>query len=95
MLDKETRFDNAIVFPGKILQYNYTLVNLTKEMVDTIELRNYIIPVATNNAKTNPDMKYQRDNKVIFKYYYKDMKGNYLFSFAVTPEQYKTDGAGI
>ena len=88
MIDKETQFDNAVALPDKVFQYNYTLVNMEKGTVDTVAIRNYIIPIATNNVKTNPDMKYQRENKITLKYYYKDKHGDYLFSFVVSPDQY-------
>jgi hypothetical protein len=88
MIDKETQFDNAVAMPDNVFQYNYTLVNIVKGTVDTVAIRNYIMPLATNNAKTNPEMKYQRDNKITLKYYYMDKNGDYLFSFAVTPKQY-------
>ena len=60
MIDKETQFDNAVAMPDKVFQYNY-ISQYGKGLVDTIAIRNYIIPIATNNAKTNPDMKYQRE----------------------------------
>jgi hypothetical protein len=85
MIDKETQFD----MPGKVFQYNYTLVNVVKGTVDTLGIKNYIIPRATSNIKTSPDLKYQRENKISLKYYYKDKNGDYLFSFALTPDQYE------
>ncbi len=89
MIDQETQFDNAIAMPGKVFQYNYTLVNIVKGTVDTLEIKNYIIPRATRNIKTSPDLKYQRENKIALKYYYKDKNGDYLFSFTLTPDQYE------
>ena len=88
MIDKETQFDNAVAMPNKVFQYNYTLVNMIKGKVDTVAIRNYIIPIATNNARTNPDMKYQRENNITLRYYYMDKNREYLFSFAITPDQY-------
>jgi len=89
MLDSDTRLDNVITLPSKIFQYNYTLINWEKDSIDIIALKNYIEPIVTNNARTNPDMKWQRDNKVTLNYYYKDKGGNYLFTISVTPEKYK------
>ena len=89
MVDKETRLDNVISAPGNVIVYNYTLVNFEKGAVDTTALKNYIGPIATNNIKTNPSMKYMRDNKVTMSYYYKDKNGSYLFNFKVVPYQYK------
>jgi len=89
MVDSETRLDNAIALPSMVFQYNYTLVNMEKETVDTIMLKNYLEPNIINFVRTNPDMKFQRDNKVTINYYYKDKNGNYLFTISVTPEQYE------
>jgi len=89
MLDSETRLDNSIALPPKILQYNYTLINMEKEEIDIISLINYLEPNITNNIRTSPDMKFLRDNKVTFNYYYKDKNWNYLFTITVKPEQYE------
>lgn len=89
MVDSETRLDNALALPNKIFQYNYTLVNLDRLDIDTIEVKKNLEPSVTNHIRTNPDMKYYRDNKITMRYYYKDKNGNYVFSFSVTPEQYK------
>ena len=89
MIDSETRFDNAIVLPSKVFQYNYTLINMEIETVDIDMLKNYLEPNIINFVRTNPDMKPQRDNKVTVNYYYQDKNRNYLFTISVTPEQYK------
>jgi hypothetical protein len=52
-------------------------------------LKEYLEPNITNFVRTNPDMKFQRDNKVTINYYYKDKDGNYLFTISVTPGQYE------
>jgi hypothetical protein len=61
------------------------LKNIERGQIDTDAIKNYIQPVVTNNLKTNPDMKFQRDNKVSLKYYYKNKNGTYLFSLIVKP----------
>jgi len=57
MVDKETRLDNAVVLPGYIFQYNYTLVNLKKSDLDIEGFTNYLRPTIVNNVRTNPDLK--------------------------------------
>ena len=89
MIDGETRLDNTIVLLSNVFQYNYTLINMDKEAVDIDMLKTYLEPNITNFVRTNPDMKFQRDNKVTINYYYKDKDGNYLFTISVTPEQYE------
>jgi hypothetical protein len=89
MVDKDTRFDNAISLPKKVFQYNYTLINLEKTTVDVEEIREFLLPNIINTIKTNPDMKFTRDNDLIVKYYYKDKNGDYLLTVTVNPEDYK------
>ena len=89
MIDSETRLDNTITLPPKVFQYNYTLVNIEKKTVDITALKDYLEPNITNFVRTNPDMKFQRDNKVTINYYYQDKDRNYLFTISVTPEQYE------
>lgn len=88
MVDRETRLDNVIALPENTLQYNYTLINLTKDQVNIDELKEYIKPAIINNIKTNPDMKAYRENKTTMAYYYKDKNGISLFKLTVTAEDY-------
>ncbi len=89
MVDAETRLDNTTGMTNKIFQYNYSLVNMEKATVDTMALRNYLEPVIINLIKTNPQMKYQRDNEWTLNYNYKDKNGVYLFMLSITPDKYK------
>jgi len=89
MIDSETRLDNTIAIPPKTFQYNYTLINIEKDEIETSELKKYMEPVLINLVKTNPDMEYQRSNKVTVNYYYKDKDGNHLFTVIVKPEDYE------
>ena len=89
MIDNETRLDNTMALPSKTLQYNFTLISMEKETVDSIELKSYLEQNIKNNVRTNPDMKFFRDKKITTNYYYKDKNGIYLFTISATPEQYK------
>ncbi|MDR2005403.1 MAG: zinc ribbon domain-containing protein [Prevotella sp.] len=89
MVDEETRFDNAIAMPNKTFQYNYTLLNFEKESTDTILIKSALEPGILNSVRTSPEMKYLRDNKITFRYYYKDKNSAYLFRINILPEQYK------
>ena len=91
MVDEYTRLDNAVALPDNIFQYNYTLVNITKEEVNLDTVRKYIEPGIINNVKTNPDLKIYRDNKTTMRYYYKDKNGEFVHKFSVTPDQYATE----
>ena len=88
MVDKETRLDNVTPHSGKVIQYNYTLVNVKKEEVDINEIDRFLKTNMTNNVKTNPNMKAMRENKVTMSFSYKDKNGNFLTEVEVTPEIY-------
>ena len=88
MVDQDTRLDNAIGLPDKILQYNYTLVNLIKDSINIKEFQDYMQPVILNNVKTNPDLKVYRDNKITLAYSYKDKNGIFIVRIPITPDQY-------
>jgi hypothetical protein len=89
MVDSETRLDNTIALPKKVFQYFYTLVNVDKNEVDPLEIKNVIGPRIANIVKTNPDMKAMRDLNVVFKYSYKDKNGTFLFDVTISPDQYQ------
>jgi hypothetical protein len=89
MIDSETRLDNTIALPDKVLQYNYTLVNMEKDSIDLQGLKNYLEPNVTNFVKTSPDMETFRENNATINYYYKDKSQVYLFTISVTPDLYK------
>ena len=88
MGDSETRLDNTMAYPNNTFQYTYTLVNYDKESIDIVELKKNLEPRIINELKSNPQMQWQRDNKVTLEYYYKDKNGIYLFTITVKPEQY-------
>jgi hypothetical protein len=89
MVDSLTRLDNAIALPGKVFQYNYSLMSGTKDYIDTEGLKAFLSPRIFNDVKTNPGMKFIRDNKVTVNYSYKDLNGEFLFLIAVKPEDYQ------
>ncbi len=89
MVDKDTRLDNVLAMPNNSLQYNYTLVNFEDNTIEVDELTDYLRPLIVNNIKTNPDMKWYKDNKVTFLYNYKDMKGVFILKLKVIPDEYE------
>ena len=89
MVDSLTRLDNTVALPNKVFQYNYSLIPATKGSIDFEGLKAYLTPRILNDVKTNPGMKYVRDNKVTVNYSYKDMNGEFLFLISVKPEDYQ------
>lgn len=89
MVDSQTRLDNAMVLPGFLLQYNYTLVTMNKDSTDIESIREKLKPVILNLVKTNPQLKPLRDMHVSLNYMYKDMFGVYMFTVEVKPRDYE------
>lgn len=90
-VDEITRLDNVQVLPNNIFQYNYTLVGVDVEQVDTIQMKLGIEPSILNLVKTNPDMKFVRDNKATLRYHYKDQSGKYICNITMPYEKYKAE----
>ena len=88
-LDEYTVLKNTLALPNKTLQYNYTLVHVTKEEVELDTIKKYVFPSILENVKTNPDLKYMRDHEVTLSYYYTDKKGEYVTQYIVKPEMYE------
>lgn len=88
-VDSETRLDNVTTLPNDIFQYNYTLVNLEVGNIDTLGMKEALEPNILNIVKTNPDMKFVRDNKATLSYYYKDKNGKYVCRILMPYERYK------
>ncbi len=89
MVDKDTRLDNVLAMPNNSLQYNYTLVNFEDNTIAVDELTDYLRPLIVNNIKTNPDMKWYKDNKVTFLYNYKNGEGVFILKLKVIPDEYE------
>jgi hypothetical protein len=89
VVDKETRLDNAVALPENTFQYNYTLVNVEKSDIDTVGFKATMDPLILNQLKTNPQMKFFRDNKVTMNYLYKDKNGVFVSLISVSPDEYE------
>lgn len=91
MVDQYTRWDNSLALPNKILQYNYTLIDIERSEVNLDTVRKYIEPGIINNIRTNPDLKSFRDNNITFQYNYRDKNGEFVWMLKVTPDKYEND----
>lgn len=89
MIDNDTRLDNSIALPGKVLQYNYTLINTEKAAVNIDEFKQFLSERLANFVKTNPQMKFARDKNVTINYAYSDRNGEFLLLIPITPQDYK------
>ena len=87
MMDSETRLDKTGTYRNSIYYY-CTLINYSIGEVDVKYLIYKVKPTLLNRIKTNPDMKFMRDNKVTFIYNYRDKSGIHIVSFKFTPQDY-------
>lgn len=90
MVDEITRLDNVTALPGKTLQYNYTIFNIDRELLDTTAFKDQMRPQMIQMIQTMPEMSSIRDYDVTLKYVYKDEAGDYLFKISIDSQQYKT-----
>ena len=89
MIDEDTRLDSACVFPNKTLQYKYTMVKVLKDSIDIPILHANLESAILNSVKTNPELKFYRDNNVTMIYYYQDKIGRLVTIIKITPDQYR------
>jgi hypothetical protein len=87
-VDEETRLDNTVPLPNRVLQYNYTLVNTQKAEMDIAVFEELMEPVLINNMKTNPDMSLFKENGVTLAYLYRDKNGEFVTKIDIDPEKY-------
>lgn len=88
MVDKETRMDNVVAFPGNFFQYNYRLINYDRAAIDTTLFKQSIEPNILNNIKTNPQMKLFREHRATLAYNYVDKNGVFIVRMVFTPDRY-------
>jgi hypothetical protein len=88
-IDEYTTLKNAVALPNKTIQYNYILVGITKAEVKIDTVKKYVFPGVLQNVKSNPEMKFFRDNKVTLNYYYSDKNGEFVTQYVVKPEMYE------
>ena len=89
MIDSETRFDSSTALPNKVFQYNYTLVNYSKDELNLVELKDQFYPTFLDNIKTNPNLKILRDNNVTIVFLIKDKDGYEILKLMYDPNDYK------
>ncbi|MDR1881306.1 MAG: hypothetical protein LBR26_00795 [Prevotella sp.] len=86
MLDQWTRLDSCAACPNLTMKYYLTLNEVT--VTDTSLFKSRLKPQITSSLKINPDMKFFKENNIAMQYRYGDPAGKYLFSVAVSPENY-------
>ena len=88
MLDSETRIDGVQLLGENTLQYNYTLVNLLSQNVDTAQFRRALWPGILGMIRVSSDMQKLRDQNATIQYHYRDKQGGPIYTFVIRPEHY-------
>jgi hypothetical protein len=88
MIDETTRLDKVEAFPGKIFQYNYTLINTKKEELDSTVFDSLMREQLLGGVKASPELKIFRDNQVTLIYNYSDKEGMVACKITIKPEEY-------
>lgn len=88
MIDAETRMDGIEIKGKNTIVYNYTLINLRVENVDTSKFNSALRPGIINTIKTNADLDELKRIKSSFEYRYKDRENKFIYSFVITPDDY-------
>lgn len=88
-VDEFTTLENIIALPNKTVQYNHTLIGMTKAEVNLDTVKKYVYPGILQKVKSNPGMKIFRDNKVTLVYNYNDQNGEFVNKYVIKPEMYE------
>jgi hypothetical protein len=91
MVDKNTRLDNTTAMLDNTFQFNFTLINTSKDKIDADTFKKKMQPILINFARTSPDAKIFRDEKIIINYNYKDRDGVFIVRLSVAPDIYLND----
>lgn len=88
MLDQWTRLDSCAAYPDKNYKYFHTIVS-GGAVLDKTKFEANFKPVIISIIRTNPGMKFLRENEVTLHYQYTDEAGGSQTVIVVTPEEYK------
>ncbi len=90
MLDAETRLDGTSAGPGRVLIYNYTLVNVTKgEGLNTQKFEEVTRPNIIREYKTTPGLKALREADVSMHHRFSDKDGVFIIEIVIAPDDLK------
>lgn len=89
MLDSETRIDGVEIQEPLTLVYKYTLVNVLKQNVDTLEFYKAVWPGILSTVKISPEMRKLRENLGTVTYVYNDKMNQKIYQLNVKPDNYQ------
>ena len=83
------RLDSVSLHGEKTVQYNLTLLNVTKETAEVNVIQEEIRKGLLSTAKANTGLQVFRENDYTLIYSYSDKKKDFLFDIKIFPDQYK------
>jgi len=83
------RLDSVSLHGEKTVQYNLTLLNVTKETAEVNVIQEEIRKSLLSTAKANTGLQVFRENDYTLIYSYSDKKKDFLFDIKIFPDQYK------
>ena len=83
-----TRFDYANALSGNVFQYNYTIMNVNTDDVDTIRLKAVGKELMLQRIKENPKSSFIKENNVEIQLRYSDENAKYIASISIFPNEY-------
>lgn len=89
MLDEGTQWDSSYAGPGKMLTYNYTLVNYSASQIDGSMFANSIRSTLADTICTTPATQIFPDNGVMLNFHYYDNTRNLIARVNVAPSDCK------
>jgi len=89
MLDSETRLDGIEVKEPNTLVYQYTLVHVLSQNVDTVQFHRSLWPGIISTVKVSVEMKKLREENTTIEYYYQDKNNKPIYTFRISPAQYQ------
>lgn len=81
------RIDSCVLLKNNNMQYYYTYTDTAA--FDTLQFEDEIVATAKELAKTDPGMADIRDNGLTNEYIYRDLEGNTIYRFKITPQDYR------
>ena len=81
------RIDSCVLLKNNDMQYYYTYTDTAA--FDTLQFEDEIVANAKKLTKEDPGMAEIRDNGLTNEYIYRDLNGNTIYRFKITPQDYR------
>lgn len=82
MVDKQTRLDSTL-YKNKLVNYKYTLVNLTLNQLNVDKIVETIKPKLVKNYCTNKEIRFLLESNIEAAYIYNDKNGAFVTKISV------------